>query len=299
MSIGIYDIFPQILHPIQYPNGETELSLLNYLKGFKLDGSSGNELENYLKEDFKRFIYTLNLIPEPKCDASLLEIGSNPYFTSILIKKFTSYQLYSTNYFGISKTTGKQTQTNTLTGEVFHFEYANHNIETDNIPFKKKFDVILFCEVLEHLTNDPMLALLRIKDSLKQDGILILTTPNVNRLENISRMISGSNIYDPYSGYGIYGRHNREYNKHELFILLSHCGFEIEEIFSSDVHQNNSNNFFSVKEFYKIIYSIKNRSLDLGQYIFIRAKNSLPAKPYKPTWLYRSYPDSELYDYKL
>lgn len=296
MSINICDIFPQILHPIQYPNGETELSLLNYLKGFRLDGSSGSELENYLKEDFKRFVYTLNLLPEPQHDSSLLEIGANPYFTSILIKKFTNYWLSCTNYFGINGGIGKQIQTNKSKSEVFEFEYANHNIETDDIPFDRKFDVILFCEVLEHLTNDPMQAILRIKNSLNKDGILVLTTPNVNRLENISKMIAGSNIYDPYSGYGIYGRHNREYNKHELSLLLSHCGFEIEEMFSSDVHHNRSNDFFPVKNISKIIHSIRHRSLDLGQYIFLRAKNSSPANSRKPTWLYRSYADSELCD---
>jgi SAM-dependent methyltransferase len=296
MSIDVYKVFPQIPHPIQYPNGETGLSLLNYLREFRLDSSSANELENYLKEDFNRFVYTLNLLPKLESDASLLEIGSNPYFTSILIKKFTNYQLSCTNYFGVDNGIGKQIQTNTSTGEIFQFEYTNHNIDTDDLPFEKKFDVILFCEVLEHLTNDPLLALLRIKNSLKKDGILVLTTPNVNRLENISKMIAGSNVYDPYSGYGVYGRHNREYNKHELFLLLSHCGFEIEVMFTSDVHENRANDFFSVRKLSKLLHGIKYRSLDLGQYIFIRAKNSLPAKSCKPTWLYRSYPDSELCD---
>jgi hypothetical protein len=139
-----------------------------------------------------------------------------------------------------------------------------------------------------------MSAILRIKNGLKDNGTLILTTPNVNRLENISKMISGSNIYDPYSGYGIYGRHNREYNKHELWLLLSHLGFEIEEVFTSDVHQNNSDFYFPVKEFSKNIVHTKNRKFDLGQYIFIRARNAAPANLCKPNWLYRSYAEHEM-----
>ena len=102
MNKNIYKIFPAMVHPIRYPAGETEKSLFNYLKGFRLDGSASNELENYLKEDFKRFVYTLNLLPEKQSGASLLEIGANPYFTSILLRKFTDYQLYFTNYFGNS-----------------------------------------------------------------------------------------------------------------------------------------------------------------------------------------------------
>lgn len=293
MSAEINTIFPEIVRPLRYPAGETEQSLFEYLNGFHLDGSTGNELDNYLREDLRRFVYTINMLPHNQSNATLLEIGANPYFTSILLRKFTSYSLFFTNYFGNNATNGKQTQRNQHTNEVFEFEFINHNIETADLPFPDRFDIILFCEVLEHLTNDPFKTLLRIKRSLKTGGILILTTPNVNRLENISRMISGSNIYDPYSGYGPYGRHNREYNKHELFLLLSHCGFEIEEAFSSDVHENRSNNYCSVKDFSKIIRNIRNRSLDLGQYIFVRARNSLPPKDGRPNWLFRSYPANE------
>ncbi len=296
MSKDVYAIFPKILHPIQYPKGQTEKDLLNYLRGFNLDGATGDELKSYLEEDFKRFVYTLNLVPNTYSGASLLEIGANPYFTSILLKKFTNLRLFFTNYFGATGVSGKQTQRNLSTNEVFEFEFINTNIEVDDIPYGEKFDVILFCEVLEHLTSDPVGTILRIKKSLKEDGTLILTTPNVNRLENVLRMISGSNIYDPYSGYGIYGRHNREYNKHEIFMLLTHCGFKIEEMFSSDVHDNRSNNYYPVESIAKDILSIKNRDLDLGQYIFIRAKNLSSAKFCKPSWLYRSYPANELCD---
>lgn len=177
---------------------------------------------------------------------------------------------------------------------MFEFECENHNIEADDIPFDGKFDAILFCEVLEHLVNDPVTALLRIKRSLRKDGHLILTTPNVNRLENVARMIAGANIYDPYSGYGPYGRHNREYNKHELALLLSHVGFEIEEMFSSDVHENRSNAYYPVKTISENIHGISNRVLDLGQYLFVRVKNIREEKRGKPNWLYRSYPVSEM-----
>ena len=78
------------------------------------------------------------------------------------------------------------------------------------------FDHILFCEVLEHLTNHPLRAVLQLKKVLKPDGMLVLTTPNAARLENVVAFIEGRNIYDPYSAYGPYGRHNREYTRHEL-----------------------------------------------------------------------------------
>jgi hypothetical protein len=144
--------------------------------------------------------------------------------------------------------------------------------------------------------SDPLNALRRIKDRLVPGGTLILTTPNVNRLENIAKMMAGQNIYDPISGYGVYGRHNREYNKHELFLMLDHLGFKLDLMFSSDVHENHSDSYYPTAGLAKQILATPNRGYDLGQYIFLRARNSHPAKVGKPRWLYRSYPETELCD---
>ena len=177
-------------------------------------------------------------------------------------------------------------------GEKIAFEYVNYNVETDDLPFAADtFDVVLCCEVIEHLTNDPMKALLNFKTMLKDNGYLILSTPNVARLENVAKLIAGINIYDPYSGYGPYGRHNREYNKDELYRLLSLLGFKIEIIFSSDV---NNNQLKTVGPKAEILKLVEHRKNDLGQYIFLRAKNTGPANTKKPGWLYRSYPADEM-----
>ena len=121
-------------------------------------------------------------------------------------------------------------------------------------------------------------------------GILIVTTPNVVRLENVRRVIAGENIYDPYSGYGPYGRHNREYTTENLFALLSANGFSVRTMFTADVHPE-SEGPVSLTE---IAPLVKNRPTNLGQYIFCQcsinqeSKNILPARP---DWLYRSRQD--------
>jgi 2-polyprenyl-3-methyl-5-hydroxy-6-metoxy-1,4-benzoquinol methylase len=88
--------------------------------------------------------------------------------------------------------------------------------------------VCLFCEVIEHLVQDPAWALFNLASRLRVGGHIILTTPNPARLENISRLIfhSGS-PGDPISGYGIHGRHNREYTLDELTSLLTGTGFKV------------------------------------------------------------------------
>jgi SAM-dependent methyltransferase len=282
--------FGYLNHPLELPAGETEESLFDYLRSFQFEDGPSAEMHTYLKQDFRRFLYTLGLIP--KGEGNLLEIGANPYFTSLLIKKFTNYNLYCTNFFDEDESTAPEQTKINKDGEKITFKYVNYNAETDDLPFDAgTFDVILCCEIIEHMTNDPVTALISLKSLLKEGGRLILTTPNVSRLENVARMITGVNIYDPYSGYGPYGRHNREYNKHELHLLLTQLGFEIEEMFASDVNENEVGKAMSDG---KMLYMTNHRKYDLGQYIFIRAKNLGPANPKKPSWLYRSYPKDEM-----
>jgi hypothetical protein len=118
---------------------------------------------------------------------------------------------------------------------------------------------------------------------------LILTTPNVARLENRARLLAGENIYDPYSGYGPYGRHNREYTSAELRQLLAHAGFAIETCFSADVHENLANHYCPLAKYQAAIRS----GDELGQYLFVRARSSLPVQTSRPAWLYRSWNEPE------
>jgi SAM-dependent methyltransferase len=286
--------FP-LMPPLPLPKGQSEADMMAFFGSVMLGGSPQKELENYWRQDWRRFVYTYGLVED--LEGSCLELGANPYFTTSLLKKFTGLDLTLANYFGPQfggEAVQEVTYANLQTGETqkqsmpfFHF-----NIETAQFPFDNgAFDIVLFCEVLEHLQGDPLRVLREIKRVLKDDGHLVLTTPNVTRLENVCRMIAGENIYDPYSGYGSYGRHNREYNKHELSLLLNHCGFKVERLFSADVHENVAGNFYPVE---KIVEFVRPRRHDLGQYLFSRSRAEGPAKEKRPRWLFRSYPESEL-----
>ncbi len=283
--------YPFLHRPLAIPRGETLESLYNLLDSYRFDYDKTGEFTNYLREDFKRFLYTLSLVPS-NAEGSLLEIGGNPYFTSTLIKNFTKYDLVCTNFFGNEP--GKYSEKkSSKTGDEMVFEYYNNNIEKEELPFPPgSFDVVLFCEVIEHLTMDPLYALTNIHRVLKQGGTLIVTTPNVNRLYNVASILAGININDTYSGYGVYGRHNREYSKNELIGLLSHAGFDVETMFCSDVEDlNGADSVYSVR---KILRLIKYEKEYLGKYFFIKAKKTREPNTLKPRWFYRSYDESEL-----
>jgi SAM-dependent methyltransferase len=281
--------------PLPLPNGMREADVIELFSSFELEGAPKEEIENYWRQDWKRFVYTFGLAADLGGDC--LELGANPYFTSILLRLFSSLKLTFANYFGSGLGShGAQTVAvrHPGTGETQRhtLEFQHFNTEDDAFPFESaSFDVVLFCEVIEHLQSDPIKVLLEIKRVLKPSGHLILTTPNVSRLENVCRMLAGANIYDPFSGYGPYGRHNREYNKHELAQLLAFCGFEMETLFSADVHENNAPAFFSLE---RVLPLVDFRKFDLGQYLFSRSRNTAAARAGRPSWLYRSYPAGEL-----
>ena len=281
--------------PLPLPAGQTEQSIKELFASVQVGDSPKQELENYWRQDWKRFVHTYGLVSD--LSGSCLELGANPYYTSVLLKYFTPLEQTLANYFGPHfGATASQTVTavNPHTGESDEHVASFHhfNIEDAEFPFPSaSFDVVLFCEILEHLQSDPIRVLREIKRVLKQGGKLILTTPNVARLENICRLIAGENIYDPYSGYGPYGRHNREYTRDELAKLLGYAGFEIEVLFTADVHENLAAHFARLEQ---VAPLVNFRANDLGQYLFSRSSNDRASEPKRPAWLYRSYPPTEL-----
>ena len=78
--------------------------------------------------------------------------------------------------------------------------------------------------------HDPTHSLYEIHRILKPGGHLVLSTPNPFRWENAVKLITGRNIYPPFSGWGPYARHNREFSAEELKLLLKACNFEMEEL---------------------------------------------------------------------
>lgn len=296
MNISPESIFP-LRTPLPLPEGVSEKELFDFVTSIVVEGAPPAEMVNYATHDFRRFVYTYGLCPK---DGKCLELGANPYFTTMILHTYTNLELTLANYFGpfpnsqsAQNIEYRNQKGNAL--EKLELKYDHFNIEDTPFPYaNKSFDVVIFGEIIEHLLNDPLKVLREIKRVLKPDGILVLTTPNVARLENVARLIAGANIYDPYSGYGPYGRHNREFNRHELALLLDYVGFKVEEMFTADVHFNHS---FTFAKEALLLPLVEFRKFDLGQYIFIKAINSGVDRGKKPSFLYRSYTSSEIEAY--
>ena len=283
--------------PLPVPDGFTKERILDALCTLSLDGRVPGDLRGYAIGDCERFLHTLALVPEG--EGTLLEIGGNPYFTTLLLRRFRpGYRLVITNYF--AREPGVASQTLAFSGfdgtpESFDLDYHSLNIEAWPFPFADAtFEVVVFGEVLEHMTNDPMHALREIARVLKPGGLLVLTTPNVARIENVIALLEGRNLYDPYSGYGPYGRHNREYTRDELHRLLAYCGFTVETSYTANVHADVPASTTDLAAVVRAIGSVRNREHDLGQYLFSTWRKTGDCGALRPAWLFRSYPPGSL-----
>jgi SAM-dependent methyltransferase len=266
-------------------------------ESFSIDGSAPGELRGYVSEAFWRFLRTWDLVPGGRGD--LLELGANPYFTTVLLQRFTDVDVTMANYFGTARNTtlSQRLRFTDLDGGVAEQDMVSHlfNIEEDVFPFDDgRFGTVLFCEIIEHLLMDPVRVLGEIRRVLRPGGSLVITTPNVDRIENVVNLVAGRNIYDPYSGFGPYGRHNREYTRDELVRLLEFAGFDIDVSFTANSHPPGLAQDATLSSLRDLVGG---RVDDLGQYLFVRATASRAPRDGLPTFLYRSYSEAELVDY--
>lgn len=118
--------------------------------------------------------------------------------------------------------------------------FAQCNVEIEPLPYPdSSFDAVVCCQVLEHFTHSHLPAVREMQRLLREGGILEIDVPNVASFRNRSRMMRGKNItYDYtehylqaqpvlYKGHSFFpARHNREFTRGELQLLLAHAGFK-------------------------------------------------------------------------
>ena len=271
---------PEITFP---PDLEDREAVRTFLLDTDVFGSADDEGAGYLWHALERFRITLSITPDLPPGARVLELGANPYFfTRMLMRR--GLDVTCANWFGLGadiETKGSDVVTSPSTGERLVIDYDHFDIELDRFPYEDgTFEVVFFCEILEHLPLDPVHALAEIHRVLrKPGGLLVLSTPNPVRIENLAKMLRGDNVYEPISGYGIHGRHNREYTVGELQVLLSELGFEPTRVFTADVSPEQSQ---PPPWFPGLGLS------DRGEYVFATARAYGRDRWRYPAWLYQS-----------
>ena len=98
---------------------------------------------------------------------------------------------------------------------------------TQNLP---KFDLILYCEVLEHLYTGPQASFDFLYQHLKSYGSLLIQTPNAVSLHHRLFMLTGKNPFPLLRPDPNEPGHYREYTQNELVKMLKNSDFEIGQI---------------------------------------------------------------------
>ncbi len=159
--------------------------------------------------------------------------------------------------------------------------FYHADIERHDLTPTGEFDIALFCEVLEHLPYDPAWALYNIARRLRPGGHLILTTPNPARFENIVQLVERRETFsDPISGFGIHGRHNREYSAAELSDMLAGSGFRVLQATTIDVLPESQSRDAEARGY--------------GAYHIVWAMLMSEPRLFRPQWLYRSFDPAAL-----
>jgi glycosyltransferase involved in cell wall biosynthesis/SAM-dependent methyltransferase len=221
------------------PNIECdEDEAINYLLDWFADDEA---TQGYILHHRHRLIDTLKLIPKGDGTQRLLELSSYRQMPPLLSHYGKYAEIVTTAFWHGGPARKPQYMQNAKTGEELKFDFIRLNVERDSFPFEdESFDVVLCCELIEHLAEDPMHMVAEINRITKWGGLLIITTPNITSGISIQEAFRGRSpyIFGHYNRenvyYGLGDRHNREYTPEDVQIVLEAGGFEVKELFTRD-----------------------------------------------------------------
>ena len=188
-------------------------------------------LRAYVDTHLSRLTRTLDIIPPGGPADRILEMGAYLQITPSLGSRL-GYGEVRGCYYGPAGTVEHRAMVS-ANGERFECDLDLFDAEKDAFPYPDgHFAAVLCCEVLEHLSADPMHMLAEVNRILRDGGHLVLTTPNIASLRAISAILQGYHpgLFPQYikpAGGEIAPRHNREYTPREVHQLLSDAGFDV------------------------------------------------------------------------
>jgi SAM-dependent methyltransferase len=248
------------MQPTTTPNpgaAPSTADLSHFLRGVRIledpiDGrvllDARPELERYVAHHLRAAQLSLAMLRRhlpARGRPRVLELGGAPYFFSALLHRTFQAEVTAANVqAGAWPGEEPTVERGTVVLEVpadggegrLAIEVRVFNIEKDPFPFAAdSFDAVLCMEVLEHLGYSPSQMLAESHRVLKPGGLLFLTVPNFVNLKRTVNMVLNRPCGYPYSGYGIYGRHQREYAPAEVVRLLAACHLRVVELQTANV----------------------------------------------------------------
>lgn len=146
-----------------------------------------------------RIIHDVLLLPPVTADKRVLEIG--PSMTSVLIHELTGAHVETLCIDDLNH--------NFL--DPFHIPLHICDITREVPPIPRgSYDLILFCEVLEHFLIAPHAAIRTILSLCKPEGVTFFSVPNFATIQKRIMLLRGKNPQDPLHEKTAYFAHIRE-----------------------------------------------------------------------------------------
>lgn len=159
----------------------------------------------------------LKLLPS-KNAKKVLEVGAGGCDTLCYLKKYKM----ASHVTGVElfKMEGSN-QSNPLIDK-----FIQANIETDALPLERKsFDTIILADILEHL-EDPWASLTKISSFLKDNGVLIVSLPNIRHFQVLKNLLFKGDF--SYQDQGIMDKtHLRFFCKRNMIELFNECELKV------------------------------------------------------------------------
>ncbi len=211
-----------------------------------------------------------------------LELGATHIFQYILAKMGFE-TVYGTQFRSSPEQADRKPFELTVDGFPMRSTFLTVNFEEEPIPLPdESLDLVLCCEVIEHMDVDPMFLMSDLNRVLKPGGALLMTTPNCTSSQNVLKILHGyrPHFFMQYMKNRSPYRHNFEYDVHALLALTRAAGFECTSLETVDTFGKSSEE--ALEFLRKNDLSTANR----GDNIFFIGKKSGPVIERWPPELY-------------
>lgn len=170
-----------------------------------------------------------------------LDIGCGYGTLAVFCERMLRCAIHCMNVMEIRSTTA-------LAGK-HGFDLRHCNVETDALPWSKKFEVIVFTEVLEHLNFNPVPTMRKIAGSMTPSGRLYLSTPDASEAGKVTKYYRHwREMQEPEKGRKLIDDHVYQYSLEELLEIVDMAGLKVARLAYAPGHVTRHFNAILVKK---------------------------------------------------
>ncbi len=211
----------------------TGADIKNFVKTIRLPFENPEAAMKYHDVHSERYAITLNALAKLSLTPTMrvLELAASPYGMSAYLCNLFHNNLTLATYADPSM---QRMVSIGVSGRDYNLNEHGFNVEHDVWPLdEESFDLILACEIVEHLAMDPMALFAGANRVLAPGGYFFVSTPNSASIQNflkLGRLMPAGLAQEfrrPLSMARLYERHNREYTPFTICEMFISAGFEI------------------------------------------------------------------------